>query len=605
LPARLRVRSIRARAASRISSRSSTADAFGLIAVLVGAFVIYNTFSITITQRIREFALLRAIGATRPQVLFSVLTEATVVGVIGSGLGILGGLAAAAGIRQLFRAIGFDLPSTAPILEARTVILALAVGVLVTIAASLAPAIRAMRASPLESLRDSDSLAAVGDDSRLWRAITAGMLAAAGLFLIFASSGTSSERLEQGAVGAILLIVAILAASPLMIRRMATVVSWPIGRGIVGRLARENASRNPGRTAVSASSLMIGLALVLFVTIYASGLRTSTSRIIKQTFIGDLTIESQDGISSIPSASAQAAAAAPGVLAVSSLKSAPATLGQAGRINAESIDPNTIGQVYRFDWDHGSAATLAELEDGQALLERDTAQAAHLKVGDHATLVTETGLRRRVAIAGIYTDKALLRGIALPQVEFDELFHQERLQDVFVKLDPSAGQRVAEDAVNQALSSLPGVVARSEKELSDKVSSRVNSILILFYALLAMSVLMSLLGIVNTLNLSVHERTRELGLLRAMGMTPGQARRLIRNESLITAAIGSIVGIALGIFLAWTVTRSLRNEGIVFSLPWLQVLAVLAVGLLVGVLAAFPPARRAARLDLLAAIAHE
>jgi putative ABC transport system permease protein len=220
-------------------------------------------------------------------------------------------------------------------------------------------------------------------------------------------------------------------------------------------------------------------------------------------------------------------------------------------------------------------------------------------------LTSETGVGTTVTIAGIYSDRALLRGIALPQVEFDRLFHQDRLQDVFVKLQPGSSPAVAEGAVNRALSSLPGVVARSQKQLADEVSGRVNSILILFYALLALSVLMALLGIVNTLNLSIHERTRELGMLRAMGMTRSQARALIREESLITAAIGSIVGVALGIFLAWVVIRSLSNEGIVFSLPWLQVVGVLVVGLLAGVLAAVLPARRAARLDLLTAIAHE
>ena len=433
------------------------------------------------------------------------------------------------------------------------------------------------------------------------------MLACAGLLVIFTGSGTATARLTQSAIGAVPLVLAIVVASPLMVRRLAGIVSWPIERrgGIVSRLARENAGRNPVRTAVSASSLMIGLALVLFVTIYASGLRSSTSRIIHQTFLGDLTIENQDGQSSIPAASARAAASAPGVLALSSLKAAPARLGAAGNITAEGIDPNSIGQVYRFDWIRGSSATLAGLGPGQAIVEQDTARAAHLSVGDRTRLVSETGLAQTVKIAGIYSDRALLRGIALPEAQFDRLFHQDRLQDVFVKLAPGSSLADAQSAVNRALSSLPGVVARSEKQLAGEVSGRVNSILILFYALLAMSVLMSLLGIVNTLNLSIHERTRELGMLRAMGMTRQQARRLIRNESLITAAIGSIVGVGLGIFLAWVVIRSLSSEGIDFSLPWLQAVGVLAVGLLAGVLASVPPARRAARLDLLAAIAHE
>src|SRR5581483_6517494 len=237
-------------------------------------------------------------------------------------------------------------------------------------------------------------------------------------------------------------------------------------------------------------------------------------------------------------------------------------------------------------------------------VERDTARSAQLRVGDRAPLTTETGLRTTVTVRGIYRDQALLRGFAISRSAFDGLFHQQRLQEVFVKLAPDADRSAATSALQQALTSFPGVVARSEKQLEDEVGGRVNSILVLFYALLAMSVLVSLLGIVNTLTLSVHERTRELGVLRAIGMTARQARALIRDESVITAAMGTSVGVIVGMFLAWVVTRALSDEGLVFVLPWAQVLAVVAVGLMAGVIAAVPPARRAARLDVLGAIAE-
>jgi putative ABC transport system permease protein len=581
--------------------------AFGFIAVFVGAFVIFNTFSTTVAQRMQEFALLRALGATGRQVLKTVLIEAVAIGAVASLAGLAGGLLAAAGIKALFSAIGFGLPSTSLSFQARTAIVGLSVGVLVTVAAGLVPAIRATRATPLEALRASAAPARASP----WRArltsALATILGVAGLVLIFTSSGTTSERLGTSAIGAIGLVLAIVVLSPRAVGRMTKVVGWPLERDgrIIGRLARENAGRNPARTAATASSLMIGLALVLFVTVYASGLRASSSRIIDRTLTGDFTIENQDGQGAIPAASARAVAVVPDVLAVSSVKTATARLGRVTRVTAAGVDPSTLAEVYRFDWAQGSPATLSGLVPGDAIVERETARAAHLKVGDRVTVATETGLQTTVTVRGIYKDQAVLRGFALPRAEFDRIFHQPRLQDVFVKLQPGADRNQAAAALTNALARFPGVQARSQQQLKDEISNRVNSILVLFYALLAMSVLMSLLGIVNTLTLSVHERTRELGMLRAVGMTPGQTRALIRDESVITAGMGALVGLLLGIFFAWIMTRALTGEGVVFSIPWGQVVLLLALALLAGVLAAIPPARRAARIDVLSAIAHE
>jgi len=595
------------RVSARLGILTGGLLAFGLIAVLVGAFVIFNTFSITVTQRIGEFALLRALGATRAQILGAVLAEAAAVGALASLAGLAAGTAAARALRALFSGAGFDLPTTRLVLEPRTVIVSLALGVLVTVLAGLQPALRATRVAPLEALRES-TVPAVQNELRVrLLALIRIALALVGLIAIFTSSGSAGAQVRQSAIGALLLVLAIVLSSPLAIGRLAAIAAWPIARGgrIIGTLARENAGRNPTRTAVSASSLMIGLALVLFVTVYASGLRSSTSRIIHQSFLGDFTIENEDGVSPIPAAAARTTAEVPGVLAVSSLKTAEAQLPGAGKLTAEGIDPNTVGQVYKFEWDNGSPATLAGLGPGDAIVERDTANSAHLKVGDRVRLTTETGAGLPFTVRGIYTDRALLRGVALPLFDFDRVFHQSRLQAVFVKLGPGADRSIAAAALNQALRAYPGVVARSERQLEHEVAGRVNSILVLFYALLAMSVLMALLGIVNTLNLSIYERTRELGLMRAVGMTSRQARELIRDESVVTAAIGTLVGVALGIFLAWVITRALASEDIVFSLPWGEVAIVLAGGLASGVLAAIPAARRAARVDLLEAIAHE
>ena len=580
--------------------------AFGFVAVLVGAFVIFNTFSITIAQRVREFSVLRALGALRRQLLAGVLAEALIIGALGAGVGLAGGLLAALLIHLLFNAVGLDLPSTGLVLRGRTVGIGLGTGVVVTIVSGLLPAFRATQAPPLESLREG---LAPTPWRYAWlvRLITGAALAAGGLVVIFTGHGNLTTHLERGGVGALGLILAVLILGPLLVRVLARVISWPVERagGVIPELARENARRNPARTALSPSSLIIGLALVLFVMIYASGLRDSAHRIIGRTFIGDLTIQSQDGQSPIPAAATQAVTGIPSLQAVSSLKTAPGRLRGAGNIDVQAIDPTTISSVYRFDWIHGSSSSLSALGPGDALVEQGTARAAHLKLGSHTTLVTATGLRLPLTVTGIYSDRALLTGIAITRAQFDQSFDQPRLQDIFVKLSPGSNTASAQATVAQGLSSFPGVVVRSERQLADQVASHVDTILILLYALLALSVVMSLLGIVNTLNLSVYERTREIGMLRAMGMTGHQARVLIRNESLITAAIGSIVGVGLGVLLAWSVIHAVRAEGIVFSPPWLQVAGVFGAGLLSGVVAAVAPARRAARLDLLSAIAHE
>lgn len=581
--------------------------AFGVIAIVVGALVIFNTFTVTATQRAREFALLRALGATRAQLLGSMLGEALVIGVLASAAGVAGGVLAAQLIRAPFGGVGVDLPSTALVISLRTVTVGVAVGVLVTLAAGLLPAVRAARAAPLEALRESELTLAPTRALRWLLIAAAGVLTVAGLVLIFTSSGTTASRLERSAAGALAIVIAIVVLGPLVVGPIAGLVSWPMGRRnrMLPVMARENAARSPSRTAVSATSLMIGIALVLFATIYASGLRASTTRIIDRTFLGDFTIESQDGYTPIPAAAARTVAVVPDVLAVSSLKTADAQLGRTGSITAEGIDPETIGQVYRFDWVQGSPATLQSLAPGDVIVERDTAASANLHVGDRVTMRTETGLSAQVTVRGIYADRALLSGFALPRTAFDQLFHQSKLEDVFVKLGPGADPVTTGAALRQALGVFPGVLARSNRQLAHQVASRVNSILVLFYALLAISVLVSLIGIAGTLNLSIYERTRELGMLRAIGMTRRQTRVLIREESLITAAIGALTGAAVGIFLAWVVSRAQAADGIVFSPPWAQVAAVLAAGLIAGILAGIPPARRAGRLDVLQAIANE
>ena len=579
--------------------------AFGFIAIFVGAFVIAGALAITVAQRTNELAVLRALGATRSQVLEAVLVETAVIGTLASVAGLFAGLGAAYVIRAVLTAGGVNVPSTGLVLEPRTAVVAIGVGVTVTLAAGMVSAQRASFVSPVEAMRASG----LPPRPRVSPVLVGPVLflTLIGALFAFASVDSRSARLTLSAIGAVLLVLAAMLLTPFLVPQLGRLAGWPLERRgrILGRLARENVTRMPVRTAVTSSSLMIGLALVLFVAVYVGGVRKSTRQAIDQTFTADYAIVNRDGSSSIPAVSARAVAGVPGVLALSTINRATADVAGVGQITADGIDPSSIGQVYRFNWVGPQPLAMADLGPSDVLLERDTARAAHLQVGQRVQVASPSGLRANLTVRGIYLDRALLSGVSLPITAFAQLFTQGQLQQVLVKLAPDVDRASTVAQIQRALSAVPGVVVRSEQQVKDQVSRQTNGVLALFYALLALTVVMALLGIANATVLSIHERTRELGVLRALGMTRAQTRELIRDESLITAAIGTAIGAVLGIVIAWLVTRALSAVGIVFSIPWLQLALVVVAGLAVGVLAAVPAAARASRLDVLSAIAHE
>ena len=582
--------------------------AFAFIAVLVGAFLIFNTFSITVAQRARELALLRTLGATRRQVLNSVLLEALTIGLIGSIVGIVAGLGFAKAINALFKALGIDLPTTALVLESRTIIVCLLVGTIVTLAGALAPAVRATRVAPVEALREA-SAPTRGRFARL-TPILAGLLILGGAGLVIAGllaeGGDTSTKLFGAAGGAVVLILGIAVISPRFVGPAARVVAWPAERytKLVGRLARENSTRHPGRTAVTSAALMIGLALVVFVTIFANGLRASVSDLIDRTLAGDIAVLHDDGFTPIPAAVVPAVAKVDGVAAASPIRDTQTKIGTLGKQNTHAIDPATIGQVYNFDWQDGSQKSLDELGSSGVLLEETVATDGDYKVGDKVSIKGPSG-DVDLTVKGIYKDDALLGGITMGPVPFDQLAEQKRVSSVLVKTDKGASVPAVQKSVTKALAAFPEARARSQQELKDENADQINQLLGLFYALLAMSVIISAFGIVNTLTLSIFERTRELGLLRAVGMTRRDVRRMIRYESVITAVFGALLGLVLGIFFGFVVIQALESEGITFSLPIGQILSLLIFAMVVGVVAAIFPARRASRLDVLRAIAYE
>ncbi len=608
------------RVAGSFSSLDDGLLAFAIVAVLVGSLIIFNTFTIIAEQRSSERALLRTMGATRGQVTTSALFEAAVIGVLGTALGIVIGPFVALLIRTLFIGAGVGLPSRGVELRDRTAAIGVAVGLGVTLLASLPPAIRAAAASPLQALR----LSAGADVPRkrrrwisrvLWVVVSAGPLAG-GLIVILTASGDQAARLRDCAIGGALVVGAALIAGGLVVGGVMRIggllaaarARLPFVRGRrdpVAELAREHAVQYAGRTALSASSLTIGLALTLLIAVYVGGLRSASSDAIAQTVVGDVAIQAQNGASGIPSTVVRAAVNVPDLEGISSLKTASGTMPRAGAVQVAGIDPTSWGEVYRFEWTAGSDASLEDLSPGQVLVEADTARAAGLRLGSSVVLMTDAGRQFRAKVAGIYRDAGLLKGVAIPIAWFNQLFDQPELRDVFIKLTGAVSEHVALVALDRALSSFPGVVSRNQHQIAAQLRSRVNGVVGLLYALLALSVLMSLLGIGGALNLSVRARASEVGTLRALGMTPTQARSLIRREGMLTALIGGLSGVGLGLVLGVAVTHVLRVEGFSFTFPWEAFIGVVVADLLAGLLATIRPARRVARLDILAAIAEE
>ena len=583
--------------------------AFAGVAILVGAFIIYNTFSITVAQRTREFAMLRTIGASRRQILASVIGEAFIIGLIASAAGILLGVGLAWGLGKLFAAVGFGLPATGLILSWQTVAICLAVGIGITVLASIFPALRATRIAPIAALREGATLP-VGRFARLTPviAVIIGILGGAGMAYGLISSGGTTGRLTTLAGGAILIFLAVAMLSRYIVRPVVSVLGKPIGwvAGGVGRIASENAARNPARTAVTAAALMIGIGLVVFVTIFVGGIKESFTGAIDSSLKSELTVSARGFGGTIPAAVLPAVQAVDGVETASPVGGTAIQVGT-GAYALIGIDPTTLPAVYEFDWDNGSNDLLTTLGTDRALVEDTIAGDLGLAVGDTVDVLSISGAKATFTVAGTYTDPTILNGIVVNQPALEPLLQSNAtgLNTLFVRTAAGADVEAVQADVERALEQFPTAQVQSNQQQKDEAASGVNTILVIFYALLALSVVISLFGIVNTLVLSITERTREIGMLRAIGLTRSQLRRMVRYESVITSGIGGVIGIILGVVLAWVFSLGLEEEGIVFRVPWLQLVVFLIVAILAGMLAAVLPARRASKLDPLDALHYE
>jgi putative ABC transport system permease protein len=522
---------------------------FGGVAILVGAFTIFNTLSITVAQRTRELGLLRMVGAHRRQVLGSVLVEALAIGLLASVVGLLAGLGLAKGLDALFDSMGLALPEAGTVFALRTIIVSLLVGTLVTLVAGLVPAWRATRVAPVAALRA-------------------------------ATPGAGRPRLPARAV-----------------RGLVSLLGRPAQAfgGAAGGLARRNAMRQPGRTMTTATALTIGVALVTLVTVVAAGLKDTTRGALEHRIGAAHVITAADGWSPTDPAVERALARAGKVTGVRQDRGL--AFGDKETVNA--VDPATSAGLFAFDWVEGDDSVVAGLGRDGAIVDEGWANEHDLGVGDRFELTSANGTALALTVRGIegspVIDAMGLGPVTIGRAAYDGAFENERS---LILLSDAADPA-------RALSAFPDTKVRTKSEYVDDQAAGIDQLLAIFYVLLALAVIVSLFGIVNTLVLATFERMQELGTLRALGMSRRQVRRMVRHESVITALIGATCGIAVGLALAAAVTSALADEGLAFAIPAGSLIGFTIVAIVAGVLAAVLPARRAARTNVLVALAYE
>jgi putative ABC transport system permease protein len=614
LPPHTQVRTSAEQAQAQTDDFSSVLDtfryfllAFGGIALFVGAFVIANTLSITVAQRTREFATLRTIGASARQVRRAVILEGAVTGLVASFVGLFVGLGLAKGLEGVFKAEGVKLPLTGLVFAWRTVVVSIAVGLVVTLLASLAPAIRATRVPPIAAVREG----AVLPRSRFARfgpAIAATVLLVA-LVLVclgsFVPGIPTGPRLVLAAAGVLGVFLGVAMLAPTLARPLARVLGWPAARigGAAGKLARSNAVRNPARTASTAAALMIGLALVTAVAVLAQGLKQSVIGSVEQEFRGDYVLTSQNGFIPTSVASTNALRRSGAATIVAGERSGKGrALGQT--IAVAGLDPG-LARLLVLNWKEGVNEDMATLGAHGAIVDSSFATSNHLSVGSQFTLETPGGKTLQLTVKGVYKPPQAenpLGTVSISSQAFDFVYPSP--QNVFTLISTPGGVTPANTAaLNRVLASFPDGKVQTEQQFISSQEASINSELNLLYILLALSIVVSLFGIVNTLVLTVFERTRELGMMRAIGMTRRQTRRMIRHESVITALLGAALGIPLGVGLAALFDRALND--IPFDVPSGKIVVFVVAAILVGLIAAILPARRASRLNILNALQYE
>ena len=580
---------------------------FAGIALFVGSFIIYNTFSIIVVQRSREMALLRAIGAGRRQVLGSVMLEALVVGLLASAVGIVAGIALAFGLKAALAGLGLDLPDSGTVVKSGTIVTSMLVGTLITVVAALFPARKAAKVPPIAALRD---IAHDTSGSSKGRRIAGLAFAVLGIGL--AAKGLADEDATTLGYGLLGIFLSVATLGPVIAGPISRVLAWPIPRlkGITGVLARENAIRNPKRTASTAAALMIAVTLIGFITIFADSAKASVDKSIDQNFNGDFVIDSQTfGQGGLPVAMADELNALPEVAAAAGVRLSQAQIAFGAEFIG-GVDPAVIFDVVDVGEIQGDPNAL-QREDAIAL-SAEQAEEFGLGLGDTINVrfpanddISEfeiVALYERPDAINVNFPLDYLFGLPAYEANVEDQYDTQ----VIVELADGVSQEEGRRAVESVTDGYPLAKVQDQDELKASQAQQINQFLALIYVLPGLAVIIAFIGIVNTLGLSVYERTRELGLMRAVGMSRRQVRTSIRWEAVIIALLGTALGLVLGIVFSYTLVAVLESQGFnTFRLPigQLLLLSVFAAGL--AVLMAAWPARRAARLNVLDAIATE
>jgi len=578
--------------------------AFALIALFVGSFLIFNTFSIVVAQRLRELALLRAVGASRLQIAGSVLGEAVVVGVVASLAGLVGGIGLAIGLRALLVALGIDIPATGLVVSIRTVVVSVVVGTLITVMASIQPARRAAMIAPIAAMRDETGSGQTHGVRR--GVIGAGTLGAGITALLVGLFADVSSRLLLVGAGAAVAFVGLATLGPFVIRPagrlLGALFAW---RGPIGRLARDNAIRNPRRTSATAAALMVGVAVVGLMSVIASSIKSSVSSVVDSSMRADFVISSGGQAGSAAGFSPvlqQQLAILPAVASSTGVRAGPA------RINGTSTvvlaaDPRRVNDLFDIGV---TAGDIKNLSPTGIAISNVAASSKHLQLGEPVTVTFPTTGTHEFTVQAIYKARDLAGDYVLPLAAAEANFPVLLDFQVYVKLAPGVSLAAGREAIGPVLDGYPTAKLLDRGEYKQSQLAQIDQLLNLVYGLLALALFIALIGIANTLSLAIHERTRELGLLRAVGMTRGQLRSTIRYESLIIAIFGTIEGLIVGILLGWAITTALSSQGISrVSVPVTSLVMVAVLAALAGAAAAVAPGRRAARLDILRAIGAE
>ncbi|WP_405145321.1 ABC transporter permease [Sphaerisporangium sp. NBC_01403] len=597
---------------ARELARSSGADTefltlgllmFGLVAMLVAALVIYNTFNILVAQRTREMALLRCIGATRRQVFGSILLESVVVGLISSALGLLTGLGLGAGALAVLRAAGQDLPSGGVSLAPRTIALALAIGLVVTVGAALLPARTATKVAPIAALR------AQTDDHTFRTGVV--RITFAALFLLGGVGATvAAVTMPPGPValyvvmgGGVLTFCAVLILGPVIVRPLSAFAGWAPAKlfGVPGGLAMDNSRRNPKRSATTTVALTIGVTLMTLISVITATTRATYTARLDEQFPVDYLVSAQasgSGEAALPRALAADLRTRPELASVVQIREADAKTGQAGR----TLQVGTFSGPYTPALQKGSTRGFTA---GSALVSGQVAKDLGVAPGDSIALATPEAGTVNVKVLGVFDSSTVsLPDVTVPEGAFEKYFGPLGDRRILVNAKDGVASDVSRKAVEAVAQPYPTAKVLSSTEVRSQFDEALDMMLMIIAGLLGLAVLISLLGIANTLSLSVHERTRESALLRALGLTRPQLRRMLSVEALILGLMGAIVGVALGVTFGWAATRTLV-EGILFRVPVSQVLLFVLLSGLAGVLAAVLPGRRAARASIVGSLASD